>query len=130
MNLKERISLQRWITNFIITHSLPAGRQEFVTPKILFLFFEIYMSNKKSLSQKLWDFLYTIFMLFYKDHFPKSNNTNPTILSFSFGLLSAISKANAVKVSGVILVRKSKLDFCKNQTNANAAERLLPSVKG
>jgi len=79
MNLKERISLQRWITNFIITHSLPAGRQEFVTPKILFLFFKIYMSNKKSLSQKLWDFLYTIFMLFYKDHFPKSNNTNPTI---------------------------------------------------
>jgi len=39
MSLKERISLQHWITNFIVPRSLPAGRQEFVTPKKLSFIF-------------------------------------------------------------------------------------------
>jgi len=34
MSLKERISLWCVLTNFIVTHSLPAGRQEFIIPFI------------------------------------------------------------------------------------------------
>lgn len=62
--------------------------------------------------------------------FCNKSNTKPIILSFSFGLLSAIKMVKDVKADSDTLAVCNKPVFCKKHTKAKASLRLFPSLNG